>query len=302
MIMRLLSRMAPGLDVQGIAEEIRLRIDEELDYELEAANQRAMARIFRGHPFVYVPEVVGSLTRERVMVSEFVSGTGFEELKALDAQQRNRIAEIVFRFYFGCMYRHHQFSGDPHPGNFMLLADGRVAFLDFGLYKRLPSELAEYELQIARLGIRGEGELLIEHLHAGGFLAEPERYTPEQILRQFEDVTWWYTRDEELELTPEIATQIVIDMSDPRSRHYAQMRHENLPPDHLFGRRTETLTLAVMSQLRATGNWHRIAREWIFGAEPVTELGRAEAAFYGLTDYGSAAGSSYRAPRSAARP
>ncbi len=302
MIMRLLSRMAPGLDVQGIAQEIRLRIDEELDYELEAANQRAMARIFRGHPFVYVPEVVGSLSRERVMVSEFVSGTGFEELKAADAQQRNRIAEIVFRFYFGCMYRHHQFSGDPHPGNFMLLADGRVAFLDFGLYKRLPAELAEYELQIARLGIGGEGEALIAHLHAGGFLAEPDRYTSEQILQQFEDVTWWYTRDAQIELTPEIATQIVIDMSDPRSRHYAQLRHENLPPDHLFGRRTETLTLAVMSQLRATGNWHRIAREWIFGDEPATELGRAEAAFYALTAGGSASGSSSRAHRSATRP
>jgi predicted unusual protein kinase regulating ubiquinone biosynthesis (AarF/ABC1/UbiB family) len=302
MIMRLLSRMAPGLDVQGIAQEIRLRIDEELDYELEAANQRAMARIFRGHPFVYVPDVIGSLSRERVMVSEFVTGTGFEELKHSDADHRNRIAEIVFRFYFGCMYRHHQFSGDPHPGNFMLLADGRVAFLDFGLYKRLPAELAEYELQIARLGIRGEGTALIEHLHAGGFLAEPDRYTPEQILRQFEDVTWWYTSDAEIELTPEIATQIVIDMSDPRSRHYAQLRHENLPPDHLFGRRTETLTLAVMSQLRATGNWHRIAREWIFGDPPVTELGHAEAAFYALTGSGSASGSSSPAHRSATQP
>jgi predicted unusual protein kinase regulating ubiquinone biosynthesis (AarF/ABC1/UbiB family) len=302
MIMRLLSRMAPGLDVQGIAQEIRLRIDEELDYELEAANQRAMARIFRGHPFVYVPDVVGSLSRERVMVSEFVSGTGFEELKRADPEQRNRIAEIVFRFYFGCMYRHHQFSGDPHPGNFMLLADGRVAFLDFGLYKRLPAELAEYELQIARLGIRREGAALIAHLHAGGFLAEPDRSTPEQILQQFEDVTWWYTRDAEIELTPEIATQIVIDMSDPRSRHYAQLRHENLPPDHLFGRRTETLTLAVMSQLRATGNWHRIAREWIFGDPPVTELGRAEAAFYGLRATESASGSSSPAHRSATPP
>jgi predicted unusual protein kinase regulating ubiquinone biosynthesis (AarF/ABC1/UbiB family) len=302
MIMRLLSRMAPGLDVQGIAQEIRLRIDEELDYELEAANQRAMARIFRGHPFVYVPNVVGSLSRERVMVSEFVTGTGFEELKRSDAEHRNRIAEIVFRFYFGCMYRHHQFSGDPHPGNFMLLADGRVAFLDFGLYKRLPAELAEYELQIARLGIGGDGAALIEHLHAGGFLAEPDRYTPEQILQQFEDVTWWYTSDAEIELTPEIATQIVIDMSDPRSRHYAQLRHENLPPDHLFGRRTETLTLAVMSQLRATGNWHRIAREWIFGDPPVTELGRAEAAFYALTGTESASGSSSPAHRSAIQP
>ncbi len=302
MIMRLFSRMAPGLDVQGITQEIRARIDEELDYELEASNQRAMARIFRGHPFVHVPDVVGSLSRERVMVSELVSGTSFEQLKELDAPARNRIGEIVFRFYFGCMYRHHQFSGDPHPGNFMLLADGRVAFLDFGLYKRLPPELAEYELQIARLGIGGEGEALIEHLHAGGFLAAPDRYDPQQILRQFEDVTWWYTRDATVDLTPEIATQVVIDMSDPRSRHYAAMRHENLPPDHLFGRRTETLTLAVMSQLRASGNWHRIAREWIFGEPPVTELGRAEAAFYGLTGYGSAAGSSSPEHRSANRP
>ncbi|HEY1777794.1 MAG TPA: AarF/ABC1/UbiB kinase family protein [Solirubrobacteraceae bacterium] len=302
MIMRLLSRMAPGLDVQEIAEEIRLRIDEELDYELEAANQRAMSRIFRGHPFVFVPEVVGSLSRERVLVSEFVQGTGFEELKGADAATRDRIAEIIFRFYFGCMYRHHQFSGDPHPGNFMLLADGRVAFIDFGLYKRLPARIAEYELETARLGITKQGEALIAHLHAGGFLPEPDRYTPEQILQQFEDVTWWYTVDGVVELTPEIATQVVIDMSDPRSRHYAQMRHENLPADHLFGRRTETLTLAVMSQLRAKGNWHRIAREWVFDDPPSTELGREEAAFYGTKPPGSGAGSSSPAPRSAARP
>jgi predicted unusual protein kinase regulating ubiquinone biosynthesis (AarF/ABC1/UbiB family) len=302
MIMRLFSRMAPGLDVQGITQEIRLRIDEELDYELEASNQRAMARIFRGHPFIHVPDVIASLSRERVMASELISGSRFEELKGLDAAARNRIAEIVFRFYFGCMYRHHQFSGDPHPGNFMLLQDGRVAFLDFGLYKRLPPELAEYELQIARLGITGQGEALIEHLHAGGFLATPDRSRPEQILQQFHDVTWWYTRDGEVALTPEIATQIVIDMSDPRSRHYAAMRHENLPPDHLFGRRTETLTLAVMSQLRASGNWHRIAREWIFGDPPATELGRAEAEFYGLTGYGSAAGSSSPERRWAGQP
>jgi len=302
MIMRLFSRMAPGLDVQGITQEIRLRIDEELDYELEAANQRAMARIFRGHPFIHVPEVVGTLSRERVMVSELVSGTRFEAIKELDAAARNRIAEIVFRFYFGCMYRHHQFSGDPHPGNFILLEDGRVAFLDFGLYKRLPAELAEYELQIARLGIGGHGEALVAHLHAGGFLATAEHPDPQQIVRQFEDVTWWYTRDAVVDLTPEIATQIVIDMSDPRSRHYAAMRQENLPPDHLFGRRTETLTLAVMSQLRASGNWHRIAREWIFGDPPATELGRAEATFYGLRGYGSAAGSSSPEHRSAGPP
>ena len=62
-------------------------------------------------------------------------------------------------------------------------------------------------------------------------------------------------------------------MSDPRSEHFGQMRHETLPADHIFGRRVEMLTLAVLGQLRANANWHRIAREWIYGDEPVTELG-----------------------------
>src|SRR3954470_6732155 len=131
MILRLMKSIAPGLDVRSVADEIRSRIDEELDYELEASNQRSMARAFRGHPFIVVPDVVTSLSRERVIVSEYVTGRGFEEMKQLPDDERNRIAEIIFRFYFGCMYRHHQFSGDPHPGNCMLLDDGKMAFLDF---------------------------------------------------------------------------------------------------------------------------------------------------------------------------
>src|SRR2546423_664083 len=78
MIMRLLKRMTPGLDVKAIAEEVRERIGEELDYELEASNQRSLARIYAGHPFIYVPDVVSRLSRERVLLSEFVQGVGFE--------------------------------------------------------------------------------------------------------------------------------------------------------------------------------------------------------------------------------
>jgi hypothetical protein len=111
-------------------------------------------------------------------------------------------------------------------------------------------------------------------------MADPSYYTEAGILEQFDDFTWWYSRDEEIELTPEIATEVMIQMSDPRSRHFGKMRHETLPPDHLFGRRLEMLTLAVLGQLRSTANWHRIAREWIYGDAPVTELGRAEAEFY----------------------
>ena len=152
-ILRLMKRVAPGLDPKAMGDEIRSRIDEELDYELEAQNQRTVARIYRGHPFIVVPEVVTSLSHERVIVSEFVAGRGFEELKQLPQAERDRLGEIVYRFYFGCMYRHHQFSGDPHPGNSLLLDDGRMCFLDFGLFKRIPSAVAEFELEIARLAV-----------------------------------------------------------------------------------------------------------------------------------------------------
>jgi predicted unusual protein kinase regulating ubiquinone biosynthesis (AarF/ABC1/UbiB family) len=289
MILRLLKRMTPGLDVKAIAEEIQERIVEELDYELEAQNQRALARIFAGHPFIVVPNAVSALSRERVLVSELVRGVGFEELKGYPQAQRDRIGEIVFRFFLGCLYRHRQFSGDPHPGNFLLLDDGRVAFLDFGLFKRMDPAAVELELAAQRAVVEADAPALHELLAKSGFLPEPERVDPEHLLAFIEDAIWWYTTaDEKLELTNEIATHVMIESSDPRSSHFREMRHQQMRAEHLFGRRMEMLTLAVLSQLRARANWHRIAREWMYGDEPVTELGREEAEFYGRTGVGTA--------------
>ncbi len=289
MIMRLVKRMTPALDVKGVASEIRERIAEELDYELEAQNQRSLARIFRGHPFIAIPEVVSGLSRERVLVSDFVEGVGFEQLKGYPQAERDRLGEIVFRFYLGCLYRHREFSGDPHPGNFMLLADGRVAFLDFGLFKRLEPGPVELELACQRAVSEGDARKLHSLLTRSGFLPEPERVDPEHLLAFVEDAIWWYTTaDERVLLTPEIATGVMIDSSDPRSPHFREMRHQTMDPEHLVGRRTEMLTLAVLSQLRPCANWHRIAREWMYGDPPVTELGRDEQQFYERTGVGAA--------------
>ncbi|HEV7585495.1 MAG TPA: AarF/ABC1/UbiB kinase family protein [Solirubrobacteraceae bacterium] len=282
MLMRVLKRMTPGMDVKAIAEEIKERIAEELDYELEAQNQRSLSRIFAGHPFIVVPDVISELSRERVLVSDFVSGVGFEEVKGRSQAERDRLGEIIFRFFLGCLYRHRQFSGDPHPGNFLLQDDGRVAFLDFGLFKRMAPEPVELELACQRAVVEGDALTLHELLAASGFLPEPERVDPDHLLAFIRDAIWWYTTaDETVRLTPEIATQVMIESSDPRSSHFREMRHQDMRPEHLFGRRMEMLTLAVLSQLRASANWHRIAREWMYGDEPVTELGRAEAEFYG---------------------
>jgi len=299
-LLRLLKGLVPQLDTSAIAAEVKGRISEELDYELEAQNQRALERIFNGHPFVVIPKVVTELCRERVLVSELVRGRSFELLKDRPLEQRNRIAEMVYRFYLGCMYRLNQFSGDPHPGNFLLLDDGpppgspwqgeRLAFLDFGLFKRISPQAAQIELSAQRAVIERDAQRLHKLLADAGFLPDPERVDPDHLLEFIRAATWWYVEDREVELTPEIATEVMIESADPRSRFFAEMRHQRLLPEHLFGRRMEVLVLAVLSQLRPKLNWHRIAREWIYDDPPATELGRLEAEFFSASPWLASAG------------
>jgi predicted unusual protein kinase regulating ubiquinone biosynthesis (AarF/ABC1/UbiB family) len=279
MLMRLAKRITPQMDVKAVADEIRARITDELDYELEASNQRTLARLYRGHPFIVIPGVVTELCRERVIVTEFVEGERFEQVASGPQEERDRVGEIIYRFYFGSMYRHRRFSGDPHPGNMLRLADGRIAFLDFGLFKNLDAAAVELELASARAVCERDAEELHRLWSEGGFLPQPDRVSPEDLMAYVEDATWWYIHDEPARITPDAVQRIAIQAGDPRSTHFNTMRHSDVVPEHLMGRRLELLVLAVLGELRAAANWHRIAREWIYGDQPVTELGRQEAAF-----------------------
>jgi predicted unusual protein kinase regulating ubiquinone biosynthesis (AarF/ABC1/UbiB family) len=276
-LLRLARSITPELDTKAVGEEIRERIVEELDYELEASNQRAMARIYEGHPFVAIPAVITSLCRERVIVTEFVRGAGFESLRSAPAAERDRIGEILFRFYFGSMYRYRRFSGDPHPGNMLALPDGRIAFLDFGLFKTITRDVAELELACQRATIDGDANELHRLMSAAGFLPRGDVIDADELIEFVRDGIWWYTTDEPIRIDQQIVNHAFIQTTDPRSTHFHTARHQDIVPEHLFGRRLELLTLAVLGQLESEANWYRIATEWIYGDEPATELGRAEA-------------------------
>jgi predicted unusual protein kinase regulating ubiquinone biosynthesis (AarF/ABC1/UbiB family) len=282
LLLRLVKRITPQLDTKALGDEVRSRIEEELDYELEAANQRTLARLYRDHPFIAIPGVITSLSRERVLVTEFVEGDGFAVLEDEPQAERDRIGEIVFRFFFGSLYRHRKFSGDPHPGNFLRLRDGRVAFLDFGLFKAMEAAPVELELACQRAVVEGDEAELHRLLAHAGFLPQPERVDPTELMAYVVDGIWWYTKaDHDVQLTSELAAKAMLESADPRSSHFKTMRHQDIDPEHVLGRRMEVLVLSVLGQLGARNNWHRIAREWMYGDEPVTDLGRQEAGFYG---------------------
>jgi predicted unusual protein kinase regulating ubiquinone biosynthesis (AarF/ABC1/UbiB family) len=280
MILRFAKALAPGLDAKAVASELKERVLEELDYEYEAQNQRTFARAYRDHPFIYVPDVISRLSRDRVLVTEYVEGKGFEEIKQLDADTRSRFGEIVFRFYLGSIFQLQHFNADAHPGNYLLRDDGRVAFLDFGMTKRLDWEQIELEIEVVKARVDGDPERLREKLHDLGFLKNPQRIDAERLMKHVDAVGGWYWEDAEKEITSEYVMGVISAVSDPRSDFYSLMRRENVPANELMGRRMEIGVLAVLGQLRARRNWHRIGREWWFDDEPSTELGREERAFW----------------------
>jgi predicted unusual protein kinase regulating ubiquinone biosynthesis (AarF/ABC1/UbiB family) len=261
--------------------EIRERIYEELDYEHEAQAQRQMARLWRGHPFVVVPDVVTRLSRERVLVTEWVEGRRFDDVKHLPQEERDRFAEIVYRFFVGGFYRTGFISGDPHPGNFLLQDDGRVAFLDFGMTRHVPRSHVDEKIELFRAGL----ELDAERYHAaaaaiGFFPADDAAVKPELALAHFVAVSDWWREDRPFTIDQSYIRRVMIDLGDPRSEYWAIMRRSTIPPEALLAGRTETLTLGVLGQLEATANWHRIMREYVYGDPPCTPLGQQDADYW----------------------
>jgi predicted unusual protein kinase regulating ubiquinone biosynthesis (AarF/ABC1/UbiB family) len=276
-LVRLARALAPGLDAKAIAHEIRERVMEELDYEYEAQNQRTFSRAYRDHPFVYVPEVITRLSRRRVLVTELVEGIGFEQIKQLPHEQRSRFGEIVFRGSFGSIYHLQHFNADPHPGNYLLLGDGRVAFLDFGMTKKLDREQILLEQQAFDAASRDDPEAFRQALHVLGFVKNPSKLDAERLLDHMRAVGGWFVmEDRELEITPQRVMKIIESTNDPRSEYFDLMRRESIPADELMGRRMEIGVVAVLGQLGAKRNWHRIAREWVYADPPATELGKQE--------------------------
>jgi predicted unusual protein kinase regulating ubiquinone biosynthesis (AarF/ABC1/UbiB family) len=275
--LKLLSVIAPGIDTGEIAQEIRERVTEELDYELEAANHKAMARTYRGHPFITVPDVVTSLCRERVIVSEYVDGMRFGEIKDRPRAELDRISEILIRFYLNGPLRHRLLNGDPHPGNSLFLADGRVAFIDFGFFKRLSDREVAQLLASTRATYENDAEALfavisdLGALPADSSLAEP-------FLDTYQEIFGWLLVDD--------AVTVDGAMTGAMMRSYMRMRRSEgfesltLPAEHFVLMRAVMLLIGLLGALGATGRWLDVAREWLFAERPATELGRLEAEFF----------------------
>ncbi len=285
MLLPLVKRLAPGLDAKALAAEMRERIGEELDYELEAQNQRRIERLMRGHPFIRIPRVDTELSTTRVLVSEYIEGERFEAVRRGDEAERDRYGEIVFRFYFGLAYRSRIALGDPHPGNYLLRPDGQVCFLDFGLLRDVGEARVAHERAIALAARERDAAALKASLIAGGYLPadRADAVDAEFALKLMRRAIKWYAVPGPRRFSREDARG-ERDRERPdaeqRTAIRAQVNQFTMPPDAILIRRMHGIVAIVLGQLRAGADWGAIAAEYLHAAPPATPLGEAEAAFF----------------------
>jgi len=279
---QLMRSLIPGLtrtDPQAVAEEISERIGDELDYCVEASNQKLFADSFAGHPFIQVPAVIDELSTRRVLTQELAEGWRWSEAVTKPQEMRDRWGEAIFRFVFGSLRRLCAFNADPHPGNYLFRPDGTVSFLDFGCVKRFSRQDVTQMQDIVRSAINGDAVALRAAFVDVGVFDPVGPPRAEEVLEWYRPSFAMITAPQPCTMTPEMVCDLVRHEMTFKGPSGKILRFADMPKNFVLLSRIDLGLMSVLAELRASGDWRSIQAELDDGAAPVTVMGTAEAQF-----------------------
>ena len=168
-VARIVALVQRRLDLRSIIEEIAKFVALELDFGREATSTKRVGRDFEGSTEVRIPEVV--LSSSKVLVLEFLDGVQVTKLEELAAKGHDlkAVAERIARIYCSMIFDRGYFHGDPHPGNILVLSDGAIGLLDFGLAKELPEGFSEGVAVMLASTLTGDAEAATRAARKLGF-------------------------------------------------------------------------------------------------------------------------------------
>ena len=164
-------------NLPSLYEEFAQTLLNETDYLREGRNLEVLRRNFSEDEEVYFPKVFWNLTTRRVLVMEFLKGTSIKDKEELRRRgiDLKRIAEVGARAYMKMIFRDGFFHGDPHPGNFLILRDGRLGIVDCGIVGFLDSYTRINLMQLL-VGIFNQNvELILDSLRDLGMALNWEK-------------------------------------------------------------------------------------------------------------------------------
>jgi len=256
----------PGLDHKALVAELRERVVEELDYEIEAANQRAFAGYYEGHPTIHIPNVIDEYSSRRVLTTELSDGVRWDELLTWSQEEKDLAAETLYRFAFGGLYRLAAFNGDPHPGNYLFHPGGRVTFLDFGLVKYFTAEeLDEFGEMIQHMVIDHDAAAFRATVERLGLLPAGLEVTDADVIDYLGHFYEFVAVEGDFTITPDYASETVRRFFDTSGPYAIMQKAANLPGSFVIIQRISLGLYAILGELHATGDWRKIAEElWPF--------------------------------------
>jgi predicted unusual protein kinase regulating ubiquinone biosynthesis (AarF/ABC1/UbiB family) len=259
--------ISPGLDVKALVTEIRARITEELDYELEAAAQKAFAKAFAGDAEILVPRVVAAAPK--VLVTEWIDGLPLSRvISSGTADERDTAGLRMATLHFSAPARAGLLHADPHPGNFRLLDDGRLGVLDFGAVARLPGGHPEPVGRLARLAIAGRADEVLEGLRDEGFVRRDVDVDATELL-EFVTPMLEPIMVGEFQFTRAWLRAEATRLANPRGPAFQLSRNLNLPPAYMLIHRVTLGSIGVLCQLEARAQYRSVVERWLPGfAEP----------------------------------
>jgi predicted unusual protein kinase regulating ubiquinone biosynthesis (AarF/ABC1/UbiB family) len=275
-----------SFDIRGVAREISAHISKELDYRLEAANQREFAEIYRGHPFIHVPAVIDELSSTRVLTQELARGKSWDEAVLAGQALRDSWAEAIYRFVYATHHRFRLFHADPHPGNYLFHDDGSVSFLDFGCIKRFAPEHADAMIAVGRACLRSDVRGTWRASVEGGFWRSSDPVTPEEVFAYWREPweLWW--AEQPFTVTPEYVAAWMERRFSPTGPSANAFRYITASPEYAFLSRIEMGEASIVGALRASNYWGSMAAEFFEQAAPFTPMGKLEHALFAEREAG----------------
>jgi predicted unusual protein kinase regulating ubiquinone biosynthesis (AarF/ABC1/UbiB family) len=249
-VARIAGSWIPGMDIKPITDELRSRMTEELDYNLEATSQRRFAKVFRDDPHFAVPDVLSH--SEHVIVSEWMDGTPLSQIVASGTPaQRNAASERYMEFLLVGPARAGLLHADPHPGNFRLLEDGRLGVIDYGAVNRLPSGLPPAMGSLVAAALCGEAAELEQGLRTEGFI-KPSLTVDAEALLEYLQPFLEPLKHETFTFSRPWLRSVAAHVNDVRRPEFLVGMKLNLPPSYLLIHRVWLGGIGVLCQLGGT--------------------------------------------------
>ncbi|MGQ0675188.1 MAG: ABC1 kinase family protein [Rhodospirillales bacterium] len=264
LIFRVYESYDRAISTRQIHAEIAARLREELDYVREARHMRLYAGMLKHEKGVHLPRLVDRLCTRRLIVMTWLDGAPLLKVAELPAAKRNRVAMNLFRAWYVPFYYFGAIHGDPHLGNYTILADQSVNLMDFGCVRIFKPSFVKGVIDLYRALRDGDEALAVAAYESWGFA---------RLDRRVIEVLNLWARFVYAPLLDDRTRRIQDAETGQYGREVAEKVHEELrrlggvkpPREFVFMDRAAIGLGSVFMRLKAEVNWHRLFRELIEG-------------------------------------